>query len=82
MVQNFYESDEISRVMPRKKDRVSIKVNDTRISVQKRLLSGNLKGGYQQFKDQLPAEKIRFSRFAEFYLKHCFLAGASGTHVL
>ena len=82
MVQNFYESDEISRVMPRKKDCVSIKVNDTRISVQKRLLLGNLKEVYRQFKDQFPAEKIGFSRFAEFRPKHCILAGASGTHAV
>ena len=66
MVQNFYESDEISRVMPGKKDCVSIKVNDTRTSVKKRLLLGNLKEVYRQFKDQFPAEKIRFSRFTEF----------------
>ena len=32
------ESDEISQVMPRKKDCVSIKVNDARISIQKRLI--------------------------------------------
>ena len=71
MVQNFYESDEISRVMPGKKDCVSIKVNDTRISIQKRLLLGNLKEVYQQFKDQFPADP-----------KHCVLAGASGTHAV
>ena len=71
MVQNFYESDEISRVMPGKKDCMSIKVNDTRISIQKRLLLGNLKEVYQQFKDQFPADP-----------KHCVLAGASGTHAV
>ena len=57
MVQNFYESDEISRVMPGKKDCVSIKVNDTRILVQKILLLGNLKEVYRQFKDQFPAKR-------------------------
>ena len=57
MVQNFYESDKISRVMPGKKDCVSIKVNDARILVQKILLLGNLKEVYRQFKDQFPAEK-------------------------
>ena len=82
MVQNFYESDEISRVMPGKKDCVSIKVNDTRILVQKILLLGNLKEVYRQFKDQFPAEKIGFSRFAKFRPKHCVLAGASGTHAV
>ena len=51
LVQNFYGSDEISRVIPGKKDCVSIKVDNRRISVQKRLLLGNLKEVYQQFKD-------------------------------
>ena len=61
MVQNFYESDEISRVMPGKKDCMSIKVNDTRISIQKRLLLGNLKEVYKQFKDQF----LGMSRFCQ-----------------
>ena len=82
LVQNFYESGEISRIMPGKKDCVSIKVNGTRISVQKRLLLGSLKEIYQQFKDQFPVEKIGFSRFAELRPKHCVLAGASGTHAV
>ena len=82
LVQNFYKSGQISRIMPGKKDCVSIKVNGTRISVQKRLLLGNLKEIYQQFKDQFPVEKIGFSRFAELRPKRCVLAGASGTHVV
>ena len=34
LVQTFYESDDISRVMPGKKDCVSIKVGDQRILIQ------------------------------------------------
>ena len=82
LVKNFYEFGEISQIMPGKKDCVSIKVNDTRISVQKRLLLGSLKEIYQQFKDQFPVEKIGFSRLAELCPKHCVLAGASGTHAV
>ena len=82
MVQNYYESDDISRVMPGKKDCISVKVDDRRILVQKRLLLGNLKEVYQQFKDQFSAENIGFSRFAELRPKHCVLAGASGTHAV
>ena len=65
MVQNFYESDEINRVMPGKKDCISIKVNNTRISDQKRLLLGNLKEVYRQFKDQFPAEKTGLLNFIQ-----------------
>ena len=65
--------------MPGKKDYASIKVNDTRISVQKRLLLGNLKEVYWQFKDQFPAEN---TRFAEFCPKYCVLARACGTHAV
>ena len=56
--------------MPGKKDCVSIKVDDRRISVQKRLLLGNLKEVYQQFKDQFPVEKDRFAELRQKAL--CF----------
>ena len=43
LVQKFYESDEMSRMMPGKKDVVSVKVDEKQISVQKKLILGNLK---------------------------------------
>ena len=76
----FYESDEISRVMPGKKDFVSTKVEGKRVHVQKRLVLNNLREVYREFKEKFPARKVGFSKFAELRPKHCVLAGASGTH--
>ena len=82
LVSGFYESDEVSRLMPGKKDFVSVKQGDQRIHVQKRLVLSNLKEAYQLFKDKFPDEKIGFSKFAELRPKQCVLAGASGTHTV
>ena len=80
IVQAFYESDDISRVMPGKKDFVSVKKESNRVHVQKRLVLSNLKEVYHEFKEKFPDRKIGFSKFAELRPKHCILAGASGTH--
>ena len=47
LVKDFYD---ISRILPGKKDFVSVRQGDQRVYVQKRLLLGNLKKMYQQFK--------------------------------
>jgi len=82
LVQSFYELDEVSRIMPGKKDFVSIREGDHRVHVQKRLILGNLKEIYLQFKEKHPKEKVGFSKFAELRPRNCILAGASGTHVV
>lgn len=82
LVCGFYESDEVSRMMPGRKDFVSVKQGDQRVHVQKRLVLNNLKEAYQLFKDKFPDEKIGFSTFAELRPKQCVLAGASGTHTV
>ena len=80
MVAEFYDSDEVSRVMPGKKEFVSVRVGANRIHVQKRLVLSNLKETYRLFKEKFPAKTLGFSKFAELRPKHCILAGASGTH--
>ena len=82
LVQAFYELDKVSRIMPGKKDFVSIRKGDQHAHVQKRLMLGNLKEVYQQFKEKHPTDKIGFSKFADLRPKHCILAGASGTHTV
>ena len=81
-IQQFYESDDISRLMPGKKDFVSVKQGKHRVQMQKRLILNDLKEIYQLFKDTFPTEKVGFSKFAELRPKHCVLAGASGTHAV
>ena len=80
LIKSFYESDDISRAMPGKKDFVSIRQGEKRVHVQKRLVLSNLKEIYRAFKDQFPNEKVGFSKFAELRPRNCMLARASGTH--
>ena len=80
LVTSFYENDENSRLMPGKKDCISVRVEGKRVSVQKRLVLCNLKELHHAFKDEYPEIRIGLSKFAESRPKHCVLAGASGTH--
>lgn len=79
-VKQFYDSDDVSRIMPGKKDYVTIRLGETRMQVQKRLILGNLKEIYQLFKKLYAEIDIGFSKFAELRPKHCVIAGGSGTH--
>ena len=81
-VHGFYESDDVhvSRIMPGKKDFVSVKQGEQRVHIQKRLVLSNLREAYQLFKNRFPTETVGFSKFADLRPKHCILAGASGTH--
>ena len=80
-VNNFYLSDELSRVMPGRKDFVSVLGADgNRQHMQKRLLLCNLKEAYTEWKNRHPELKVGFSKFASLRPRECILAGASGTH--
>ena len=72
LVKDFYEFDDISRIMLGKKDFVSVRQGDQRVHVQKRLLLGNLKEVYQQFKENHPMEKIGFSNLRTSSTTLCF----------
>ena len=82
IVTDFYQSDEVSRTMPGKKDFVSVEQEGTRVHIQKTLVLSNLREVYRAFKDAYPDKKIGFSKFAELRPQHCILAGASGTYTL
>ena len=79
LVHSFYNND-VSRMMPGKKYFISVRGEEGRVHIQKRLVLTNLKEVYLLFKERFPTEKIGFSKFAELRPKHCILAGASGTH--
>lgn len=79
-VKDFYNSDDVSRVMPGRKDFVAMTVNGKKEHVQKRLVLMNLKECYELFKKTESAAKIGFSKFAELRPKNCILAGGNGTH--
>lgn len=81
-VKDFYNSDEVSRMMPGKKDYVTIRNKDGKVQIQKRLVLANLQEIYQLFKEKFPASQIGFSKFCELRPKNCILAGKSGTHTV
>ena len=79
-VKTFYESDEISRQCPGKKDYVSIRTDEgNKIQVQKCLIFCNLKEAFLTFKQE-ELNTIGFSSFCSLRPKHCVLAGSAGTH--
>ena len=80
LVKLFYLNDSVSRVMPGKKDCVSIVVDGEKEVVQKRLLLCNLGEAYKQFQSDHPDVKIGVTKFTELWPKNVVLAGASGTH--
>ena len=77
LVTQFYEDDEYSRLMPGKKDYVSIKRN---VHCQKRLLLLNLNELFAAFKEKFPSNKIGFSKFCSLRPKWCVTTDSSGTH--
>lgn len=81
LITNFYESDEVSRMCPGKKDCVSIKLpNGTRDKMQKRLLLSNISEIFSHFKLEHPDVKVGFSTFALLRPKWCVPVGAAGSH--
>lgn len=80
VVNEFYNNDLYSRLMPGKKDYVSVKVNGKRTKMQKRLLLFDLNELYDLFKKTERSINVGFSTFAKLRPKHCLLVGASGTH--
>ncbi|KAJ8664655.1 hypothetical protein QAD02_006317 [Eretmocerus hayati] len=82
MIEDFYSSDDMSRIQPGKNDYVSVLINGNKVERQKRLLLCNLKECYQSFKDEYPEISVGFSRFAEARPPNVILAGASGTHTV
>lgn len=79
-IKSFYLSEEISRMMPGKKDYVSVLDNGERKQIQKQLVLCNLKEAHHTFKEKYPNIKVGFSKFAELRPRQCILAGAAGTH--
>jgi len=80
LVKEFYNDDEVSRIMPGKSDVVSVREGTSKILVQKRLILSNLNEIYQQFKVKYHGKKIGFSKFCELRPSNCIVAGANGTH--
>ena len=77
---DFYNNDEISRILPGKKDYKTIREGGLREQRQKRLILMNLNEAYQLFKEKYTDVKIGISKFCELRPKECITVGASGSH--
>ena len=76
-VKEFYNNNENSRIMPGKKNRVSLSKNQY---AQKQLLLCIVRELYCEFKEQNADIKLGFSKFCTLPSKWCVSAGASETH--
>ena len=83
IVTDFYKLDEISALMPGKKDCIKVKnINGEKIDIQKRLLLATLRELYQCFKERYPELKIGFSRFYSLKPPECVYVTSSGAHTV
>ena len=80
IIQSFYQSDEVYRNLPGKKNFVSVKVNNLRIHKQKCLLLMNLNELCQAFKKDNPEIMIGISKFCELRPKNRITVGSHGSH--
>lgn len=76
----FYNDDDISRVMASVSDTVTMTVDGEKRKVQKRLLLLGLKELHVLYKEHNPRNPVSFSLFAKLRPKNCILPGKSGTH--
>lgn len=76
----FYESEEKSRLMPNKKDTVTVKIEGQKVIKEKHLHLYDIKVLHDMFKEKYPEHKIGSTKFAELRPKWCVIAGSSRTH--
>lgn len=81
IIEDFFTQDNVSQPCPGKNDCVTVRLNDEKVKLQKRLLLMNLKEAHCQFKLKYPNEKVGFSKFASLRPKQCITAlETGGTH--
>ena len=76
---NFYQSDEFSRMCPRKKEYISVRVDGIKTQQQKGLLLTNLKELHIEYL-KATGDKIGFSKFCELRPKWCVTVNSKGMH--
>ena len=68
-----YKNDEVSRLMPGMKDRISLGKSNYK---QKRLMLCSVKELYELFKEKYPASKVELTKFFELRPKWCISPGS------
>ena len=71
-IKEFFEDDEISRVLPGMKEKIG--------GHQKRLILGNLSEIFSEFRKAYPTVEVGKTSFASHRPKWCVWPGSSGTH--
>jgi hypothetical protein len=82
---NYYNDDEVSRILPGKNDCVTVRIEQQKMKVQKRLMMCTLKECFEGYKERYKndeSKKIGFSKFATLRPKNCVQPGSSGTHTV
>ena len=64
LVKNFHQNNKFSKILPGKKEKVSVSTN---VHVQKKLLLLNLNELHSSFESEYPNIKVGFSKFCMFY---------------
>lgn len=79
-VKDFYLCDDSSRMMPGKKDFISVKTSSGREHKQKRLLMFNIKDLHSRFREKYPSIILSRSMFTKLRPKECIVADKNGCH--
>lgn len=83
MVIDFYTDDDISAMMPGKKDVIVTRNKQgDRIEIQKRLLLGTLREIYATFKQQHGHLNVGFAKFSLLRPPQCVFVRSCGTHTV
>lgn len=83
LVTDFYLNDEISKMLPGRKDFVTLKSRSgEKEQIQKRLLLFNLRTVHEMFRDKHQDVEIGLSKFANLRPRQVVFAGAPGTLVV
>ncbi|XP_065651101.1 E3 ubiquitin-protein ligase BRE1A-like [Hydra vulgaris] len=67
LVLDFYQSDDISRQAPGKRDTIVVRLKNKKETVQKRHLYMNVSEAYAVFKSDYPEESVGKSKFASLH---------------
>lgn len=85
-VEEFYISDDNSRIVPNMRECVYVKKKDgdttRKEKAEKRMMMTNLKDSYNEFKTMHPTLKVGITKFAEFRPRNVRWPGQKGVHYM
>jgi hypothetical protein len=79
-VKSFYNSDEVSRIMPGKKKKITYQLKSVVSKYMNRNYCCAIWKSYTLILKIYIQESVGFLKFASLHPRYCIMAGASGTH--